>query len=301
MSPSDVTSLRPGDERYPALLGAITSPPSLQVRGSLHPSDALAIAIVGSRRPTPYGIEVAESLAAELGARGVTIVSGLARGIDTAAHRGALSGGGRTLAVLGNGIDIVYPPENRDLSAAIERQGAVISQFPKGTAPRPYNFPARNRTIAGLALGVVVVEASERSGALITAGLAADLGREVFAVPGRVSSEVSRGPHGLLRDGAILVRDWADVVQELPEPWRGAVRAPAVGSEEPDRTVTGTEAAVLAALRPDEPLHIEELTALVALPPGRLASALVTLELEGRARQLEGQRWVAVSTRTRRR
>jgi DNA processing protein len=301
MSPSDVTSLRPGDERYPALLGAITSPPSLQVRGSLHPSDALAIAIVGSRRPTPYGIEVAESLAAELGARGVTIVSGLARGIDTAAHRGALSGGGRTLAVLGNGIDIVYPPENRDLSAAIERQGAVISQFPKGTAPQPYNFPARNRTIAGLALGVVVVEASERSGALITAGLAADLGREVFAVPGRVSSEVSRGPHGLLRDGAILVRDWADVVQELPEPWRGAVRAPAVGSEEPDRTVTGTEAAVLAALRPDEPLHIEELTALVALPPGRLASALVTLELEGRARQLEGQRWVAVSTRTRRR
>jgi DNA processing protein len=301
MSLPDAICLRPGDERYPALLGAIPSPPRLEVRGSLQASDALAIAIVGSRRPTPYGMEVAEALAAELAARDVTIVSGLARGIDTAAHRGALRAGGRTLAVLGSGIDVVYPPENRDLTGAIERQGAVISQFPRGTPPLAYNFPARNRTIAGLALGVVVVEAGERSGALITAGLAADLGREVFAVPGRVSSEVSRGPHGLLRDGAILVRDWADVVQELPEPWRRAVRTPVAGSGETGRTVTGTEAVVLAALKPDEPLHIEELTALVALTPGRLASALVTLELEGRARQLEGQRWVAVPTRSRRR
>jgi DNA processing protein len=300
MSVPDAIVLRPGDERYPALLGVIPSPPRLQIRGSLEPSDALAVAIVGSRRPTPYGVEVAEALAAELAARGVTIVSGLARGIDAAAHRGALQGGGRTLAVLGNGIDVVYPPEHRDLFRAIEGQGAVISQFPNGTAPLPYNFPLRNRTIAGLTLGVVVVEAGERSGALITAGLAADLGREVFAVPGRVTSEVSRGPHGLLRDGAILVRDWADVVQELPEPWRGAVRAPAAGVAETGRTVTGTEAMVLAALKPDEPLHIEELIALVALTPGRLASALVTLELEGRARQLEGQRWMAVPARSRR-
>jgi DNA processing protein len=301
MSVPDPIVLRPGDERYPPLLGAIPSPPRLQIRGSLEPSDALAVAIVGSRRPTPYGVEVAEALAAELAARGVTIVSGLARGIDAAAHRGALQGGGRTLAVLGHGIDVVYPPEHRDLFRAIEGQGAVISQFPKGTAPLPYNFPLRNRTIAGLTLGVVVVEAGERSGALITAGLAADLGREVFAVPGRVTSEASRGPHGLLRDGAILVRDWADVVQELPEPWRGAVRAPAAGSAETERTGTGTEAMVLAALKPDEPLHIEELIALVALTPGRLASALVTLELEGRARQLEGQRWMAVPARSRRR
>lgn len=302
MSVTDEILLRPGDERYPALLGVITSPPPrLEVRGSLQPSDALAIAIVGSRHATPYGLEVAETLAAELAARGVTIVSGLARGIDTAAHRGALSAGGRTLAVLGNGIDIVYPPENRELSAAIEGQGAVISQFRRGMGPLAYNFPARNRTIAGLALGVVVVEANERSGALITAGLAADLGREVFAVPGRVNSEVSRGTHGLLRDGAILVRDWADVVQELPEQWRRAVGSPADEPEESSRTVTGTGAVVLAALKPDEPLHIEELTALVALTPGRLASALVTLELEGRVRQLEGQRWVSVPTRSRRR
>jgi DNA processing protein len=301
MSASDAMVLRPGDERYPALLGTIASPPRLEVLGSLEPSDGLAVAIVGSRRPTPYGLAVAEGLAADLAARGVTIVSGFARGIDTAAHRGALQGGGRTLAVLGNGIDVTYPPENRELARAIERQGAVISQFPRGTSPLPYNFPTRNRTIAGLALGVVVVEASERSGALITAALAGDLGREVFAVPGRIGSEVSRGPHGLLRDGAILVRDWADVVQELPEPWRQAVRAPAAGSAETDRTVTGAEATVLAALKPDEPLHIEELTALVALTPGRLASALVTLELEGHARQLEGQRWMAVPARSRRR
>jgi DNA processing protein len=301
MSPPDDVLLRPGDERYPALLGAIPSPPAIQVRGTLEPADGLAVAIVGSRRATPYGLHVAEALAADLAARGVTVVSGLARGIDTAAHRGALAGGGRTVAVLGNGIDVVYPPENRELVAAIARQGAVVSQFARGTPPVPHNFPARNRTIAGLALGVVVVEAGERSGALITAGLAADLGREVFAVPGRLGSDVSRGPHGLLRDGAILVRDWADVVQELPEPWRRAVRAPAAGSGEIEQTVTATQAAVLAALKADEPLHIEELTALVALPPGRLASALVSLELEGRARQLEGQRWLAVSTGSRRR
>ena len=299
MPPITETVLNPRDAIYPALLGRTSTPPTLHVRGTLEASDELAVAIVGSRRPTPYGVEVAESLAAELAARGVTIVSGLARGIDTAAHRGALAGGGRTVAVLGNGIDIVYPPENRDLVHDIERRGAVVSQFPKGIQPLPYNFPARNRTIAGLALGVVVVEASERSGALITAGLAADLGREVFAVPGRVTSDLSRGPHGLLRDGAILVRDWADIVQELPEPWRRAVRVPVVSAVETGRAVEGAEA-VLAVLRPDEPLHIEQLTALVALTPGRLASALVALELEGRARQLEGQRWVSVPARSRR-
>ncbi len=299
MSPAPETLLAPGDERYPALLSTIGSPPVLHVRGSLEPCDALAVAIVGSRRPTPYGIEVAESLAAELAARGVTIVSGFARGIDTAAHRGALTAGGRTLAVLGNGIDIVYPAENRDLATIIERRGALLSQFRRGTEPLARNFPARNRTLAGLALGVVVVEAAERSGALITAGFAADLGREVFAVPGRVTSDVSRGPHGLLRDGAILIRDWADVVQELPEPWRRVVRAPA-GPAEAGEAMTGTEAAVLAVLKPDEPLHIEQLTDLVALTPGRLASALVALELAGRARQLEGQRWITMPTRSRR-
>ena len=300
MSPPHETFLTPTDERYPALLGVIPSPPALHVRGSLEPADALAIAIVGSRRPTPYGVEVAESLAADLAARGVTIVSGLARGIDTAAHRGALAAGGRTLAVLGSGIDIVYPTENEALALAIEGQGALLSQFPLGTAPLAWHFPVRNRTIAGLALGVVVVEAGERSGALITAGLAGDLGREIFAVPGRLTSDLSRGTHGLIRDGAILVRDWTDIVQELPEPWRRTLQVPTAGLGETGQPVAGTEAAVLAVLRPDEPIHIDQLTALVALTPGRLASALVALELGGRARQLEGQRWVAVSVRSRR-
>ncbi len=173
--------LRPGDPRYPVLLGAIPAPPALFARGALSDDDALALAIVGSRRPTPYGLAVAERLASELAARGVTIVSGLARGIDTAAHRGALAAGGRTLAVLGCGLDVVYPLENRALARAIETQGALVSQFALGVPALPGHFPARNRTLAGLALGVVVVEAADRSGALITAGFAGDLGREVFA------------------------------------------------------------------------------------------------------------------------
>src|SRR5437879_2735155 len=218
--------LYPGDPNYPALLGAIPSPPTLYVRGAVTVDDALALAIVGARDATPYGVEVAERLAGELGARGVTIVSGLARGIDSAAHRGALDAGGRTIGVLGCGVDIVYPPENRRLMGDIERQGAILSQFALGTPPLAGHFPARNRTLAGLALGVVIVEAGERSGALITAGFAGDLGREVFAVPGRITSDLSRGANGLIRDGAILVRDWTDVVQELPDTWRRAVRSP---------------------------------------------------------------------------
>jgi len=193
--------LTPGDPRYPALLGVIASPPSVHVRGAIVAADGLAIAIVGSRRASTYGLEVAERLAFDLAARGVTIVSGLARGIDAAAHRGALAADGRTIAVLGCGIDVVYPPENARLMRQVEERGAVLSQFPPGTPPLPYNFPTRNRTLAGLALGVVVVEAGERSGALVTAGYAGDLGREVFAVPGRITAEESRGTNALLRDG----------------------------------------------------------------------------------------------------
>src|SRR5437763_11745064 len=221
----DVTHLVPTDPRYPALLAAIPSPPELDVRGALEPGDALAIAIVGARQATAYGLEVAESLAAELGARGVTVVSGLARGIDTAAHRGALAAGGRTIAVLGSGIERVYPAENGALPQEILARGAVVSQFPRTAEPLNYHFPARNRTLAGLALGVVVVEAAERSGALITAGLAGDLGREVFAVPGRISSMTSVGTNRLIQDGAKLTTCWQDVVSELAEPWRRMVRA----------------------------------------------------------------------------
>lgn len=287
-------ALRASDPRYPPLLATVPSPPELYVRGSIEPDDALAVAIVGTRRPSPYGVAVAEMLARDLAARGVTIVSGLARGIDTAAHHGALAAGGRTIAVLGSGIDVVYPRENQRLVLEIEGTGAVVSQFIPGSPAEAWHFPARNRTIAGLALGVVVVEAGERSGALITAGFAGDLGREVFAVPGPVTAETSRGSNRLILDGAKLVRNWTDVVQELPEPWRRAVRDPAGPAADADPpTDDSDEGRVLALLTPHEPLHIERLLAASALSPGHLARTLVRLELAGWARQMEGQRWVA--------
>lgn len=286
---------------YPPLLATISSPPSLHVRGSIIDDDALAIAIVGSRRATAYGLEVAGRIAADLAARGVTIVSGLARGIDTAAHRGALAAGGRTLAVLGSGIDVIYPPENGSLAAEIEAHGAIVSQFAPGTPPLPGYFPARNRTIAGLALGVVVVEATDRSGALITAGLAGDLGREVFAVPGRITSETSRGPNRLIQEGAKLVLEWTDIVQELPEEWRRLVRGALSETGDANRPADlSDDGRLLAHLAPDEPLHIEQLIDRTGIPAARIAAALLALELGGWARQLEGQRWVSVRARPRR-
>jgi DNA processing protein len=295
-----VTHLVPSDRRYPALLASIPSPPDLDVRGALEPVDALALAIVGSRQATPYGIEVAETLAADLAARGVTIVSGLARGIDTAAHRGALDAGGRTLAVLGHGIAHVYPPENRALADAIAARGALLSQFPATIGPLSHHFPARNRTLAGLALGVVVVEAAERSGALITAGLAGDLGREVFAVPGRITSAASRGTNGLIRDGAKLVGHWTDIVAELGEPWRSMVGAHASGGDAAQPAPGSDEARMLELLSVDEAQHIERLIARANVDAARAGTALIALELAGRARQLAGQRWVATGARARR-
>ncbi len=293
--------LRPDDAGYPALLRAIPSAPALYVRGELRADDALAIAIVGSRRSTPYGIAAAEQLASDLAARGVTIVSGLARGIDTAAHRSALAAGGRTLAVLGCGVDVVYPRENVPLARAIESQGAILSQFPPGMPALAGHFPARNRTLAGLALGVVVVEAAERSGALITAGFAGDLGRETFAVPGRITSPTSVGAHRLIQDGAKLVTCWQDIVSELPEQWRRAVRGLSASTGEPHAPENGSdEGRMLQCLAPDEPQHIEQLIARSGFVPARAAALLVTLELGGWARQLAGQRWVSLETRARR-
>jgi DNA processing protein len=298
---TSVTHLVPTDPRYPALLASIPAPPELDVRGALEPGDALAIAIVGARQATAYGVEVAETLAADLAARGVTIVSGLARGVDTAAHRGALAAGGRTLAVLGHGITHVYPPENRALADAIAARGALLSQFPATLGPLPYHFPVRNRTLAGLALGVVVVEAAERSGALITAGLAADLGREVFAVPGRITSATSRGTNGLIRDGARLVQHWTDIVTELGESWRRMIEGAPTSADEAARPAPGSdEARMLELLSVDEAQHIERLIARADVDAARAGTALIGLELAGWARQLAGQRWVATGARARR-
>jgi DNA processing protein len=298
MPAADTRVLAPTDAGYPALLAATPAPPTLWVCGTLLPTDGLAVAIVGSRRATTYGLDVAERLSADLAARGVTIVSGLARGIDTAAHRGALAAGGRTIAVFGTGIDRRYPPENRTLADEIAARGALVSQFEPGTPPYMGNFPARNRTIAGLALGVVVVEAAERSGALITAGAAGDFGREVFAVPGRITTETAHGSHGLLRDGATLVRSWTDIVQEFPSPWRDAVRD--IDTVQDVAAPTPDESAVLATLTSDEPSHIEDVITRSAMTSSRVAAALVTLELSGRARQLEGQRWILAAVPARR-
>jgi DNA processing protein len=291
----------PTDPEYPTLLATIPSPPALDVRGTLQSADALAVAIVGARAATAYGVEVAESLAADLASRGVTIVSGLARGIDAAAHRGALSAGGRTLAVLGHGIEHdIYPSEHRTLARQIAEHGALISQFPPSLPPLSHHFPARNRTLAGLALGVVVVEAAERSGSLITAGFAGDLGREVFAVPGRITSAASRGSNGLIRDGARLVGHWTDIVSELPEPWRSIVAATATVETEAPWAPGSDEARMLELLSGSEPQHIERLIARAGVDAARAGATLIALELAGHARQLAGQRWVAIATRARR-
>ena len=297
--PSSIDRLRPDDPRYPARLAELDPPPSLWVRGGLVEDDGLAIAIVGARRATPYGLEVAAELARELAARGVTIVSGFARGIDSAAHRAALDAGGRTIAVLGCGIDVVYPPENRHLAEAVAASGALVTQFPPGTAPLAYHFPTRNRTLAALVLGVVVVEAAERSGTLLTAGFAGDLGREVYAVPGKITSPTSAGVHRLLRDGARLVETWTDVVQELPNVWRCRVRDTAAASIETAQPSKGTdEARMLQFLMRDEPQHIERLIARAGMDAARASAILTQLELGGWARQLGGQRWIAVGARS---
>jgi DNA processing protein len=206
--------LQPGDAGYPTLLGEIGEPPELDVAGELVASDEV-VAMVGSRQSSPYGEEVAFEMAAELAAAGMVVASGLARGIDACAHRGALAAGGRTIAVMGTGRDRVYPAEHRELARRIAAQGAVVTQFPPGTAPLRSNFPTRNRTLSGLSVGVVVVEAKRRSGAMLTAGAAADQGRLVLAVPGSVHSATSAGCHDLLRDGAHLVTSAEEVVQEM--------------------------------------------------------------------------------------
>jgi DNA processing protein len=281
---------------YPALLRSLpAAPATLQVRGRLVASDALAVAVVGSRRATPYGLGVAETMAADLAARGVTIVSGLARGVDSAAHRGALRVGGRTIAVLGSGVDVVYPPENRRLADEIADHGALLSQFAPGTPPLPQNFPTRNAVIAGLSLAVVVVEAAERSGSLITARLAAELGREVLAVPGRVTAPESRGANRLIQDGAALALGWEDVVAALPDRWKSCIdtaakMAPAAAApveSEPGRTIL--------SLLGEDPIDIDRVIERSGLGAARVSAALLDLELNGRVRQIEGKRFVRVA------
>lgn len=275
------------DPTYPTVLRAIADHPQrLYVRGTLRAEDSAAVAVVGSRRASAYGIAVAEWLGRELAYCGVTVVSGLARGVDAAGHRGALAGGGRTIAVLGCGVDVIYPPEHRRLMAQIVEAGAVVSEFPPGTPPLKHQFPRRNRLISGLALGVVVVEGREHSGAVITADFALDQGREVFAVPGRIFDETSRTPHRLLQQGAKLVARVEDILDEIGL----AALRPLAPAGRPV-ALEGVEAEVYAHLDL-QPQHPDALASRCHLPVAEVSRALVALEIRGLARSLPGQRYV---------
>ena len=274
---------------YPRLLKEIHDPPGiLYVRGTLTADDGVAVAIVGSRHATPYGKQVAEKLASGLVRAGLTVVSGLARGIDTAAHRGALDAGGRTIAVLGSGLLNVYPPENQGLADQITASGAVISEQPSTAKPLSGAFPQRNRIISGLSLGVIVVEAAERSGAIISTTHATEQGREVFAVPGRVDSRMSRGCHRLIRDGAKLVETVDDVLEELgplveamPRDDGRVIRHPA------ELQLNQQEQNVLAAIDV-EPTSIDDVVASSGLPAHRVLSTISVLEMRKLIRRISG-------------
>ena len=255
------------DPAYPPLLREIFDPPIvLYVRGKKWQPDLPQLAIVGTRRPTGYGINCAERLAEDLAARGLAVTSGLARGLDAAAHRGALRAG-VTYAVFGSGLDFVYPKENRKLADFVEENGAIISEFPLGTPPSPQNFPIRNRIIAGMSLGVTVVEAAEYSGSLITVRLALESGREIFAIPGNITSANSFGPHVLIRQGAKLVTNWQDVVEELPHPIREKILAPLVAQMQaaPGPKLDGAEAKVWKLLSLQEAVSIDTLLSKLPL------------------------------------
>ena len=273
---------------YPALLRQIpAAPPVIFVRGAFVPVDEWAVAVVGTRRLTAYGRLVTHDLVTGLARNGITVVSGLARGIDGVAHRAALEADGRTIAVMGCGIDKVYPPEHHDLAHAIaEGRGAIVTDFPLGTEPSSVNFPARNRLISGLSLGVLVVEAGERSGALITARFALEQDREVFAVPGNINSPVSVGTNRLIQQGAKLVTGIEDILEELN--LRMATEQAAAQTVLPD---SAEEAALLSQLS-SQPLHVDELGRLTGLPSYLISSTLTLMELKGMVQQVGGMNYV---------
>lgn len=281
--------VRFGEEAYPRPLVEIHDPPPLLfVRGALRPQDALAVAMVGSRHATRYGIAQAERLAGGLARAGITIVSGMARGIDGASHRGALEAGGRTIAVLGSGLLDIYPPEHRDLADRIAANGAILSEFPPRMAPLAGMFPQRNRVITGLSLGVIVVEASATSGALISARHAMEQGREVFAVPGRADSRTSRGCHRLIRDGAKLVETVDDVLEELGPLVAPAPRDDGTTLHHPaELALNEIEQQVLQAIDPD-PTSIDLVVSRSGLAIHHVLATISVLEMRRVIRKVSG-------------
>ncbi|HPZ11734.1 MAG TPA: DNA-processing protein DprA [Bacillota bacterium] len=291
----NIVCLSLNSPEYPPLLKEIPQPPPLlYCRGRWLERDSQAVAIVGSRRCTFYGREVASRLAADLASAGFTVVSGMALGIDTAAHEGALEAGGRTIAVLGCSVERSYPAANRDLMEQIINSGAVISEFSLDTPPLPQHFPRRNRIISGLALGTVVVEASQKSGALITAFYALDQNREVFAVPGNVGSPYSRGCHRLIKEGARLVETAEDIIEELGISAAGGSAAAEAAASAKEQKIDALEDAErrLLELIPYHPLHIDEIVRLSGADAARAGAYLISLELKGLVRQLPGKYFI---------
>jgi DNA processing protein len=289
------------EPEYPQLLREIYDPPPLlYVKGNAELLNRHCIAIVGTRRPTPYGNQMAERLGRDLADHGLVIVSGLARGIDSSAHKGALSSSrGATVGVLGCGIDVIYPKENRKIFAEMEERGAIISEFPMGTFPAPQNFPIRNRVIAGMARGVVVVEGAQYSGSLITARLAMESSREVFAVPGNATQPVSFGPHQLIKQGAKLVTSWEDVIEELPTPVRAEL-VPVDSASSAERASLAeqglgpNEKALYALLQMDAARHVDELVETSGMSSSEVLSTLFELEMKGLVQQLPGKQFLKV-------
>ena len=275
------------DDAYPPRLKEIyDNPPVLYIRGSLAPEDEWSIAVGGTRRATIYGRQVCEQIAGDLARNGITIISGLAKGVDSVAHRAALDAGGRTIAVFGCGLDAVYPSENVSLAREVMQKGALVSEFPLGTKPKGENFPRRNRIMSGMSLGVLVIEAGEGSGALLTAGLALEQNREVFAVPGSILSPASRGANRLIQEGAKLVRDHGDVIEEL----NLTMVAQQVGVREVV-PATDTESLIMGKLS-QEPVHIDDLCRSSGLPISTVSSTLAVMELKGMVRQVGGMSYI---------
>lgn len=289
------------EPQYPSRLREIYDPPPLlYVLGNVELLNRHIISIVGSRRPTPYGNQMAERLAHDLAERGLVVASGLARGVDASAHRGALtSTRGLTIGVLGCGIDVVYPKENKKIFSEIQQRGAIISEFPMGTFPAPQNFPIRNRVIAGMALGVVVVEGQQYSGSLITARLAMEFGREVYGVPGNATQPSSFGPNELIKQGAKLVTSWEDVVEELPTPVRAELTPVETATSEEraaliQQSLAPAERSLYELLTEDEARHVDDLVETSGLSSSEVLAGLFDLELKGVVRQLPGKQFVKV-------
>src|ERR1700723_3260740 len=289
------------EPEYPARLREIYDPPPLlYVLGKIELLNRHVISMVGSRRPTPYGNQMAERLARDLAARGLVIASGFARGVDASAHRGALSSPtGATIGVLGCGVDVVYPKENKKIFEEMLQRGAIITEFPMGTFPAPQNFPIRNRIIAGMALGVLVIEGAQYSGSLITARLAMEFGREVYGVPGNATQPTSFGPNQLIKQGAKLVTSWEDVIEELPTPIRAELLPVETATSEErallvEKDLAPAEGTLYHLLGPDEARHVDDLVELSGLTSSEVLAALFDLELKGVVRQLPGKQFLKV-------